>query len=123
MDSNVYPLKCTNSLYLLLNVTLIPLHNGTISLIFLWGNHFEKLIGCKFCNNEKQQILTWRNTSPRLAKSYIDNNLNPAKEFLIDATKDSFTQPLSTKETLDRLEISKDGFYRVLLILNTWYEL
>ena len=38
MNSNVYPLKNTNSHYLLLNTTIIPLCNGKISLIFLWGH-------------------------------------------------------------------------------------
>ena len=38
MNSNVYQLKNTNSHYLLLNTTRIPLCNGKISLIFLWGN-------------------------------------------------------------------------------------
>ena len=35
MNSNVYPLKNTNSHYLLLNTTIIPLYNGKISLIFV----------------------------------------------------------------------------------------
>ena len=42
MNSNVYPLKNTNSHCLLLNTT-IPLCNSKISLIFLWGKHKEKL--------------------------------------------------------------------------------
>ena len=37
MNSNVCPLKNTNSHYLLLNTTIIPLCNSKISLIFLWG--------------------------------------------------------------------------------------
>ena len=37
MNSNVYPLKNTNSHYLLLITTIIPLCNSKISLIFLWG--------------------------------------------------------------------------------------
>ena len=37
MNSNVYPLKNTNSHYLLLNTTIIPLCNGKISLIFCEG--------------------------------------------------------------------------------------
>ena len=37
MNSNVYPLKNTNSHYLLLNTTIIPLCNGKISLIFFEG--------------------------------------------------------------------------------------
>ena len=31
-------------------------------------------------------------------KSYIDNNLNPAKVNMIDPTEGSFTEPLSIKE-------------------------
>ena len=31
-------------------------------------------------------------------KSYIDNNLNPAKVNMIDPTEGSFTEPLSLKE-------------------------
>ena len=31
---------------------------------------------------------------------------------MIDPTKDSFILPLSVKETLDELEISKDDYYR-----------
>ena len=37
MSSNVYPLKNTNSQYLLLNTTIMPLCKSKISLIFLWG--------------------------------------------------------------------------------------
>ena len=37
VNSNVYPLKSSNSHYLLLNTTIIPLSNGKISLIFSWG--------------------------------------------------------------------------------------
>ena len=33
---------------------------------------------------------------------------------MIDPTKDNFTQPLSVKETLDKLEISKGDYDRVL---------
>ena len=35
---------------------------------------------------------------------------------MIDPTKDNFTQPLSVKEILDELEISKDDYYRALSI-------
>ena len=45
-------------------------------------------------------------------------NLNPAEVNLIDPTKDNFTQPLSVKEILDELEISKDDYYRALSISN-----
>ena len=34
INSNVYPLKNTNSHYLLLDITIIPLHNGKIPRIF-----------------------------------------------------------------------------------------
>ena len=37
MNSNIYPLKNTNSHHLLLNTTITPLCNSKISLIFLWG--------------------------------------------------------------------------------------
>ena len=37
MNSSVYPLKNTNSHYLLLNTTIMPLCNGKISLIFCEG--------------------------------------------------------------------------------------
>ena len=37
---------------------------------------------------------------------------------MIDPTKDNFTQPLSVKEILDELEISKDDYYRALSISN-----
>ena len=40
-------------------------------------------------------------------KSYVDINFNPAKVNVIDPRKDNFTQPLSVKEILDELEISK----------------
>ena len=58
----------------------------------------------------------WRNTLLRQVKSYIDNNLNPAKVNVIDPAKDNFTQQLSVKEILDELEISKDDYCRALSI-------
>ena len=63
-----------------------------------------------------QEILTRRNTLPRQIKSYIDNNLYLAQVNMIDPTKDNFTQPLSVKEILDKLEISKNDYYRALSI-------
>ena len=56
------------------------------------------------------------NTLLREVKSYIDNNLYPAKVNMIDPTKDNFNQLLSAKEIVDELEISKDDYYRVLSI-------
>ena len=73
-----------------------------------------KPLDSKFSNEEKQEILTWRNTLLSQAKSYIDNNLYPSKVNVIDPTKDMFTQPLSAKEILDELEISKDDYCKAL---------
>ena len=36
---------------------------------------------------------------------------------MIGPTKDNFTQPLSVKEILDELEISKDDYHRAFSIL------
>ena len=36
---------------------------------------------------------------------------------MIDPTKDNFTQPLSVKEVLEELEISKNDYYRDFSIL------
>ena len=60
-------------------------------------------------NDEKQEVLTWRDKLLRQVKSCIYNNLNPAKINVIDPTKDNFTEPLTIKEILDKLEISKDN--------------
>ena len=79
---------------------------------FLYGRYFTektiiaKPIDSKFSNEEQREILTWRNTILRQVKSYIDNNLYPAKVNVIDPTKENFTQPLSVKEILNELEIS-----------------
>ena len=54
----------------------------------------------KFSNDEKQEILTWRNTLLRQVKSHIDDNLNPAKINLINPVKDNFTQLLRFKKIL-----------------------
>ena len=78
-----------------------------------YGRYFTKKtiiskpLDSKFSNDKKQEYLTWRNTLIKQVKSYIDNYLNPAKINVIDPTKDNFTQPLSVKEILDELEISK----------------
>ena len=66
-------------------------------------------------------FLTWRNTLLKQVKSYIDNNLNPAKINVIDSTKDIFTQPLGVQEILDELEISKVTYYRALSISKDEY--
>ena len=87
----------------------------------LWSYFTEKtiiakLLGSKFSNEEKQEILTWRNTLLSQVKSYIDNNLYPAKLNAINPTKGNFTQPLSVKEILDELEIPKDDYDTALSI-------
>ena len=46
-------------------------------------------------NDEKEEVLTLRNTLLKQVKNYTDNNLNPAKVNVINPTKDHFTQPLS----------------------------
>ena len=89
---------------------------------FSYGHYFmekiiiAKLLDFKFGNEEKQEILPWRNTLLRQVKSYIDNYLNLARLNVIDPTTDNFTQLLSVKEILDDLEISKDDYYRALSI-------
>ena len=57
-----------------------------------------------------------RNTFLRQVKSYVNNILYPANVNVINRIKDDFTQPLSIKEILDELKISKDDDYRVLSI-------
>ena len=67
---------------------------------FSYGHYFTekttiaKPLNSKFSNEDKQEILTWRNTLLSQVKSYIDNNLYPAKVNLTDATKEHFSQPL-----------------------------
>ena len=60
---------------------------------FSYGRYFtERTIiakprDSKFNNDEKQEVLAWRNTLPRQVKNYIDDNLNPAKVNVIDPAK------------------------------------
>ena len=49
-------------------------------------------------------------------KSYINNNLYPAKVNVMDPAEDNFTQPLSIKEVLDEWEMSKNDYYRDLSV-------
>ena len=90
---------------------------------FSCGRYFtEKTIiaerlDSKFGIEEKQEILRSRITLLCQVKSYNDNNIYPAKVNVTDPTKDYFTQPLSVKEILDALEISKDDYYRA-----SWFE-
>ena len=89
---------------------------------FSYGQYFTektiiaKPLDSKFSYDKNQEALTWRNTLLRQVKSYIDNNLNPVRVKVIDPTKDNFTQPLSVKEILDELGISKDDYNRALSI-------
>ena len=75
-----------------------------------WEDNYCKTTYCKFSSDEKQEVFTWRNTLLGQVKSYIINNLNPAKVNVTDPIKNNFTQPLSAKEILDELEISKDDY-------------
>ena len=69
-----------------------------------------KPLDCKISSDEKKSILRWKNTLLRQVKSYINNNLNPAKVNVIYPAKENFTQPLSIKKILDKLEICKDHY-------------
>ena len=81
-------------------------NNNKNEFRFSYGRYFtEKIIitkplASKFSNEEKQDILTWRNT---LVSQY------PAKVNVKE-------NPLSVKEILDELEISNDDYYRSLSI-------
>ena len=61
------------------------------SLHFTEKTIIAKPLDSKFSNNEKEVIVTWRNALLRQVKSYIDNNLNPAKVNVIDPIKDNFS--------------------------------
>ena len=86
--------------------------------IFTGETIIAKPLDSKFSVDKKQEVLTWRNTLIRQAKSCIDNNVNPAKVNVMNWAKDNFTQPLSIKEFLRELKVSKDNYYRVLSISN-----
>ena len=64
---------------------------------FSYGRYFTekkiiaKPLDSKFSNEEKQEILTWKKKLLRHVKSYIHNNLYPAKLNVLHPTKDSFT--------------------------------
>ena len=47
--------------------------------IFTGETIIAKPLDSKFSVDKKQEVLTWRNTLIRQAKSCIDNNVNPAK--------------------------------------------
>ena len=60
-------------------------------VILLRRQLFAKPLDSKFSNEGKQEILKWRNALLSQVKSYIDNNLYPAKANVIDPTKENFT--------------------------------
>ena len=86
---------------------------------FSYGRYFtEKTIIAKpidssLSNDEKGEILSWRNTLLQQVKSYNDNNLNSAKVNVIDSTKGNFTQPLCVQEILGELRISRVACYSI----------
>ena len=88
---------------------------------FSYGRYFtEKTIIAKpidssLSNDEKGEVLSWRNTLLKQVKSYNDNNLNPAKVNVIDSTKGNFTQPLCVQEILDELRISRVACYSIFI--------
>ena len=59
----------------------------------MYGQYFtEKTIvitplNFKSNSSEKEETLTWRNITLRKVKSYIDNNLDLARVYVIDSTK------------------------------------
>ena len=87
-------------LFELLKTYQVPAHSRTCwkysknECYFFYVRYFTektiiaKQIDSKFNDDEKKDILTWRNMSIRQVKIYIDNNLNPAKVNVIDPTKD-----------------------------------
>ena len=64
---------------------------------FSYGRYFtekktiSKPLDSKFSKEEKEEILTWRNKLLSQVKSYIHNNIYPAKLNVLHPTKDSFT--------------------------------
>ena len=56
-----------------------------------------KSLSSKFSDDEKQEVLTWKNTSLNQVKSYIDNDINHVKVNVIDMNKGNITEPLSVK--------------------------
>ena len=90
----------------------------TISILLLdhSDSHWKTAwpLDCKFSNDEKQKVLTWRNTLLKQIKSCIDNNLYSVKLNVIDPTKDNFSEGLSINWILHESKISKDEHYRVL---------
>ena len=89
-------------------------HQFSCGYYFIDKTTIAKALGSKFSNEEKQKILTTRNTLLRQVKRYIDNNLNPSNVYVIDPTKDNFTQLLSIKETLDELKEGKEAVCHIL---------
>ena len=83
-------------------------------LYFTEKTIIAKLLDYKLSNDEKEEVWKWTKALLNQVKSYINNNLNPAK--VIDLIKHSFTRLLSIQEMLDELEIAKVDYYRALSI-------
>ena len=83
---------------------------------FSFGKYFTKktiipkLRDYEISSDEKQEVVTWRNTLLKQIKSYVDNNFNPVKVSVTDPTKENFTRLLSIKEIPVELEISKNDY-------------
>ena len=58
----------------------------------------------------------WRKVLLKKLKSYIYNQLDPAKVNIIDLGREIFVQPLSIPEILAEPEITDEDFYRGLPI-------
>ena len=67
-------------------------------------------------DDEKNEILVWRENILSKAKNYIDNHLFPAKRNIVDPSQDNFEQPPTIPEILSELEIEEDDYYRALSI-------
>ena len=63
----------------------------------LLGTIIAKPLDSQLSNDEKEEVLIWRNALLKKVKDYIDVNLNPAKVNVIDPTKVNFTQPLGVQ--------------------------
>ena len=84
--------------------------------ILLRRQLFQNCVILRLAMMKRKTFLTRRNTLIRQVKNYVDDYLNPGKINVIYPTKDNFTQPLSVKEILDKLDVSKDDYYKALSI-------
>ena len=61
-------------------------------MIFYLEEIIAKPIGSKFNDDERKEVLTWRNMLVMPVKSCIYDILNPDKVNVIDPIKENFTQ-------------------------------